>query len=403
VLARSIEPDAILYGALDRERYTSLVWLGREDKAPEPVVAALQRWRPVLSTRAEIARNPRRRWWESAWPRDKRQLRAPEVIALHRTDRGRFALDEAGEWQPSIKTTICTAKQEPLSVAYLCGLLNSELLDLWYAVRGKHPRDVWRNYEPKPMARIPYRHVERIAEAAETERLKALGEALRSGDVAAARALLAALGDELASGGETVPEAAAALEALVRSIAANREALLPLRELVPALGRIVKDPWRTGPVELDVRAAVAALPAEEVISVRLDPALRLDIATDGPIGKPRLEEGRLVFTRGRHIAAAIEGPAERLELLERVVAGRSQLMPDDLAGTLLPRDRAAFDAWTAEQVATVGGLLEAGRVMVELAERLVCRLYGLPAELEAAVVDHAVRRAAETGGVRAAS
>ena len=48
-------------------------------------------------------------------------------------------------------------------MAYLGGLLNSELLDLWYGVRGKIPRDIWRNYEPKPMARMPYRHIERIA------------------------------------------------------------------------------------------------------------------------------------------------------------------------------------------------------------------------------------------------
>jgi len=77
------------------------------------------------------------------------------VIALYRTDRGRFALDERGEWQPSNKATIVTARDQRASVAYLCALLNSELLDLWYAVRGKHPRDVWRNYEPKPMARCP--------------------------------------------------------------------------------------------------------------------------------------------------------------------------------------------------------------------------------------------------------
>ena len=47
---------------------------------------------------------------------------------------------ERGEWQPSNKTTIVTPKDDGLSVAYLCGLLNSELLDLWYAVRGKTPR-----------------------------------------------------------------------------------------------------------------------------------------------------------------------------------------------------------------------------------------------------------------------
>lgn len=44
-------------------------------------------------------------------------------------------------------------------MAYLGGLLNSELLDVWYAVRGKTPRDVWRKYEPKRMKQIPYQLV----------------------------------------------------------------------------------------------------------------------------------------------------------------------------------------------------------------------------------------------------
>src|SRR5437899_3017347 len=49
------------------------------------------------------------------------------------------------------------ATETSAPVAYLCGLLNSELLDLWYAVRGKTPWHVRRNYEPKRMNEIPYR------------------------------------------------------------------------------------------------------------------------------------------------------------------------------------------------------------------------------------------------------
>jgi len=79
------------------------------------------------------------------------------VIALYRTDRGRFAVDEAGDLQPGKKATVVVAKTDGSPVAYLCGVLNSELLDLWYAVRGKRPRDVWRNYEPKRMNEMPYR------------------------------------------------------------------------------------------------------------------------------------------------------------------------------------------------------------------------------------------------------
>ncbi|MGI8845941.1 MAG: HsdM family class I SAM-dependent methyltransferase, partial [Thermoleophilaceae bacterium] len=191
LLARSVEPHAILYGALDEANYTSLVWIGRDEVVPEPVAAALEPWRPVLATRAELVRNPKRRWFETAWPRDKVELTGPKVIALYRTDRGRFDVDETGDWQPSIKTTLCTPAGDGLSVAYLGGLLNSELLDLWYRVRGKTPRDVWRNYEPKPMARMPYRHVERIASLEESDRLTRLDNALDANDVPRAQALAA--------------------------------------------------------------------------------------------------------------------------------------------------------------------------------------------------------------------
>ena len=84
---------------------------------------------------------------------------APKVIALCRTKRGRFAPDEDGRWRPSIKSTLVVGCRPAAPVAYLGGLLNSELLDVWYAVRGKTPRDVWRNYEPKRMKQIPYQLV----------------------------------------------------------------------------------------------------------------------------------------------------------------------------------------------------------------------------------------------------
>jgi hypothetical protein len=188
-LARSPEPRALLYGTIDEANYTSLVWLRGDDDPPADIIAALEPWREVLRTRAEFARNPRRMWWETAWPRARETLTMPKVIALYRTDRGRFALDESGAWQPSNKTTIATARRDGLSVAYLCGLLNSELLDLWYAVRGKTPRDIWRNYEPKPMNEMPYRHVPRPAGWTPSNEVAELAEALAGGSSDAAVAV----------------------------------------------------------------------------------------------------------------------------------------------------------------------------------------------------------------------
>lgn len=348
VLAKAPEARAVLYGALDDEDYTHYVRLDRDVVVPAAVLNELDRWRVVLSNRAEIARNPGRKWWETAWPRDARELDSPKVIAVHRTDRGRFALDEGGMWMPGKAAAVIVGRLEEAPVAYLCGLLNSEFLDLWYALRGRHPRDVWRDYEPKPMGEIPYRRPK--------------------GDPRAER-----------------------IAALVREIAANRRALLPHRPVVPGLDRIVKDPWKAGPVEVDRASLIRELPPAETISARLDPSLEVTLGPP-PHGRPHRETARaLAFRRGRVEAARVAGAKARLDLLEEVLGGKA---PDDLGAVLLPRDADAFERAVRERAKLVGGLLAEGRRLVEEVERLVCALYELPDELTEEVVTRAVARAA---------
>jgi hypothetical protein len=273
-------------------------------------------------------------------------MSSPKVIALYRTDRGRFALDETGEWQPSIKSTILVGRETGAPVAYLCGVLNSELLDLWYAVRGKTPRDVWRNYEPKRMNEMPYRRPE---------------------------------GDPRADG----------IAQLVREIAANRRALLPRRGAIRDLGRIVKDPWKSGPVEVNRPELVRTRTRREVVSVRLDPMLTV---TGKPRGRPRPQApGVLVFRQGRDETGRVTGDEARLELLEEILGTQSH---DDVGSVLLPKDLGAFAALEEEHQLVVRDLLEEGRRKVEEVERLVCALYGLPENLTDAVVQHAIDRAA---------
>jgi len=84
--------------------------------------------------------------------------------------------------------------------------------------------------------------------------------------VGGARAAVALEGDIGAAG-----SAAHALEEVVRTLAENRRRLLAQRAAAPGLKRMVKDPWRTGPVALDERALLAELPPGELRSVRVDP------------------------------------------------------------------------------------------------------------------------------------
>lgn len=381
LLAHSVEARAILYGAVDETDDTYLVWIGRDDVVPPSIERALEPWKPVLASRAEFVRNIKRRWFETAWPRDKEQMRAPKVIALYRTDRGRFAMDETGAWQPSIKTTICTARGDGMSVAYLTGLLNSELLDLFYAVRGKNPRDVWRNYEPKPMARIPYRHV------AESEPDHPAIDPLRS------TVNLVLDCDTLLAERRDLGVLAAALEILVRAIADNRRVLLPHRVVAPELRATIKDPWSTLAPSLDEAALIGELPRPATVSVRIDPALDLAMTGEGRLGRPELEAGALRYRFSRTVTATVTGPEDRLQLLARVTKSKRSSLAEDLAHVVLPKDLPAFAATLADRAAAIDRLLEEGRQLVERAERVVCRLYELPAELEDEIVASAVARA----------
>ena len=98
--------------------------------------------------------------------------------------------------------------------------------------------------------------------------------------------------------------------------------------------------------------------------MRIDPELTLRLDTDGALGRGAV-----------------------------VLEGSKRLMPAGLEGTLLPRDLDAFGTFCDSRRTEVGELLEEGRVLVEAVERLVCRPYGVPVELEEAVVRHAAARA----------
>jgi hypothetical protein len=391
VLARSVEPHAILYGALDEDNYTHLVWLGREDAEIPAVTRALDKYRPLLATRADFVANPQRRWWETHRTRNKAELRKAKVIALHRTDRGRFALDEKGKWQPSIKTTIATAREQGLSVAYLCGVLNSELLDLWYALRGRTPWHVRRDYEPKPMSEMPYRHVPRPTAWTPSADVDAIVEELAAGYVDSALQAAALVRTAVGCPAGDA-DAVAAIEHLVRAIGANRRALLLLRSIAPELRRAVKNPWRTHGVRVDRAAVLAEMPPAAARSVRLDPELTLRVMTDGVLGRSHIQDGALVFTHARKLTARIEGPHDRLILLTELV-GSARLMPENLRTCRMPVSLDAFAAEAARRQDEIDDLLDVGLGLVEAVERLVCELYGVPDALTDLVVESAIARA----------
>jgi hypothetical protein len=65
------------------------------------------------------------------------------------------------------------------------------------------------------------------------------------------------------------------------------------------LTRIVKDPWKVGPVVVDRNALIGELDPGETVSVRLDPLLEETVVEPGS-GRPhRAAERLLVFRRAK--------------------------------------------------------------------------------------------------------
>ena len=133
------------------------------------------------------------------------------------------------------------------------------------------------------MNEMPYRHVPLPVGWTPGGDAEKVAEALTGEDVDTALeatvAVRAAIGSPAGDA-----DAAYAVVHLVRAVAANRMALLPLRSVAPELRRAVKNPWRTHGVTVDRAAVLAEMPAAAVRSVRLDPTLTLTVTTDGVLG-----------------------------------------------------------------------------------------------------------------------
>ena len=287
-------------------------------------------------------------------------------------------------------------KHDGLSVAYLCGLFNSELLDLWYAVRGKTPRDVWRNYEPKPMAEIPYRSVGTWRPASELWRSSTRPSSGTMRKTAAE--LVAEIGAALSkAGGRVVARPPRRLrESSARSPRTGRPFFLFARAF--ALERIVKDPWDTGPRHAGPLPSRSSCQPARTISSDRPRAPGHEVDLDGALGRPRLNGGALEFVLQAAGDSAGGGPAPDSTSSCEILGGIRRILPDDLLRVRLPRDLDGVRASITAEAARRRDSSRSGRTLVEAAERLVCGMFDVPSDLEDEVVAHAVQRAAGRHG-----
>ena len=247
----------------------------------------------------------------------QRAAAKPKVIALYRTDRGRFALDEDGSWQPSIKTTLVIPKRRrpvgrlPLRAAQLGAARPlvrgagqdavGRMAQLRAEADGRDPLPARRpaGQGRSETAEAPWRGAEvKVTQGPSVEIAAEIEGGLRKSK-----------DDGLAADAPEAVEGAKA-EAIVRAIADNRRALLPLRKRFPALSRVVKDPWSTEPVGPEVAEFVAALPKKKRASVRVDPESRVarSIPT-GTLGK--------VTARRRSLGVQLSAPVRSHRSMDR--------------------------------------------------------------------------------------
>jgi len=120
--------------------------------------AHLSRFRSILDSRAEIKRNPRRKWFSLAWPRDDSVFEGEKLIVSYRAERNNFVYDNEAFYGLSGLYFLAKHDQVDENLKYVWGLLNSELLDFWYKYKGKR-KGSSREYVETPIKSIPTRRI----------------------------------------------------------------------------------------------------------------------------------------------------------------------------------------------------------------------------------------------------
>ena len=156
-----VRAEDLGYSVVDKADELHLLYIDDSvDLRKYPQIAAhLRRFRPVLENRAEFVRNPDRKWYVLAWSRDEALLQGPKLIVSYRDYRNNFVYDESGLFGLSGMYFIATKAESAISLKYISALLNSKLLDLWYAHRGKR-KGKQREYVERPINDIPIRRIQ---------------------------------------------------------------------------------------------------------------------------------------------------------------------------------------------------------------------------------------------------
>jgi len=118
----------------------------------KPVQRHLLRYRPILEQRREV-RAGRIPWWRLHWPRRESLFTGPKLACPHRAASNTFELSDS-PFFASADVYFVSGLDSRDHLNLLLGVLNSAVLDFWFAHRGKRKGEQ-REYYATPLREVP--------------------------------------------------------------------------------------------------------------------------------------------------------------------------------------------------------------------------------------------------------
>ena len=105
-----------------------LIYFKHDISKNKTIFDHLKKYKNILENRAEIKRNPRRKWYELAWPRSHQLFETtPKLLIRYKAKKMIVAIDKVGYFT-SADFRILTVKK-PFNSYVILGILNSELIN----------------------------------------------------------------------------------------------------------------------------------------------------------------------------------------------------------------------------------------------------------------------------------
>ncbi|WP_426025837.1 Eco57I restriction-modification methylase domain-containing protein [Brevundimonas sp. TSRC1-1] len=125
---------------------------------PAGVKKYLESERRHLEERAAFIRG-NCEWWRWTWPLQKELYGGPRIVCPYLAKENRFAIDEDFSFVGLTDTTVIFPASQKENLKYICGLLNSRLLNLRFKGIGKLKSNGIREYFDNAVSQMPIRRI----------------------------------------------------------------------------------------------------------------------------------------------------------------------------------------------------------------------------------------------------